>query len=156
MNRQKQSGQLNTRPKEPAPYKIYAVFISCAVLLAALACILWIVLWPSRRQNPGGGFPTACIYQDGVLVESIPLEPLASPYTFTVTGGNGCFNEITVKEGCIGVTAASCPDKLCMRQGFIKTPLLPVTCLPNRLVIQIEEPETGGGNNPSPPDVISY
>lgn len=156
MNCQKQSGQLNTRPKESAPYRRYAFFISCAVLLTALACILWIVLFPSQGQSPGGSFPTACIYQDGILVKSIPLEPLASPYTFTVTGDNGCFNEITVKEGGIGVTAASCPDKLCMRQGFIKTPLLPVTCLPNRLVIQIEDMETGGGNNPSPPDVISY
>ena len=41
------------------------------------------------------------------------------------------------KTGKIKIADASCPDKLCVNMGYISEPLMPITCLPNHLVIRI-------------------
>lgn len=103
--------------------------------------------------GPGSGGTIAEIYQNGTLMQSISLDSVTEPYTFTVTGENGCRNEVEVRPGSIGIISADCPDKLCVRQGFIHTSLLPVTCLPNRLVIQIR---SGEAPPEAMPDIITY
>ena len=45
-------------------------------------------------------------------------------------------------SGRIRVESADCPDQVCVDQGWISDGTVPVVCLPNRLVIQIE----GGGD----------
>lgn len=82
------------------------------------------------------------IYQDGELLASIPLDGSRAPYRFTVTGENGCVNELEVRPDSIGIVAADCPDKLCVQQGFIDNAKLPIVCLPNRLVIRLRETDT--------------
>ena len=47
---------------------------------------------------------------------------------------DGGFNTITVTDGKIAVTEASCPDQYCVRQGFCSSGRA-IVCLPNRLVI---------------------
>lgn len=81
---------------------------------------------------------TANIYQDGHLIESIDLSTVRESYTFTVKGSNGAYNKIEVRPGEIAVVEASCPDKVCVNMGFIKNQSLPISCLPNKLVIKIE------------------
>ena len=44
-------------------------------------------------------------------------------------------NTVTVKDGKIAVTAASCPDHYCMERGFCSSGS-PIVCLPNRLVVE--------------------
>ena len=81
---------------------------------------------------------------------SIPLDGSDAPYRFTVTGENGCVNEIEVRSDSIGIVSADCPDKLCVHQGFISHTGLPVVCLPNKLVIRLRETDSGTV------DVIAY
>ena len=52
----------------------------------------------------------------------------------TVESEWGC-NTVTVKEGKIAVTAATCPDHHCMNRGFCDGGPA-IVCLPNRLVIK--------------------
>ncbi|MCM1185690.1 MAG: NusG domain II-containing protein [Lachnoclostridium sp.] len=125
-------------------YITVAILMSLTVFLLALICILWIFRPVSPKET------VADIYQNGRLLQSIPLNTAKEPFSFTVTGENACFNEITVKDGGICISGASCPDKLCMHQGYIRSSLLPITCLPNRLVIQVRET----GDNA--PDMITY
>ena len=33
------------------------------------------------------------------------------------------------------VTDAGCPDKICVNHGELRTEMLPIVCLPNRLII---------------------
>ncbi len=110
-----------------------APILIAAFLILLTALSLAAILFP--RQNPGGY--VADIYQDGTLIASIPLEQVQEPYVLTVTGENGCINEIEVRPGSIGMLSADCPDRLCVRQGFISHYGLPVTCLPNRVVISL-------------------
>ncbi len=119
-------------------YKIAVVFIItllCLVLGLSMAAIL-------RPASRGTDY-IADIYQDGSLLASFPLDGSGDTRRFIVTGENGCFNEIEIRPRTIGIVSASCPDKLCVHQGFIGAPGLPVVCLPNRLVIQLREAEPG-------------
>lgn len=108
------------------------IFIGAALTLLAVISLLLILL-PQKRAT---GY-TADIYQSGELLTSIDLSAVSQPYTFTVTGENGCTNEIEVRPDEVGIISADCPDKLCVHQGFISDSRLPITCLPNRLVIQL-------------------
>lgn len=103
------------------------------MIIISLLCILF-----PRRQASGY---IADIYQDGQLITSISLTEIQESYTFTVTGTSGCQNEVEVRPGSIGILSADCPDKLCVHQGFISDSRLPITCLPNRLVIQLRPAE---------------
>lgn len=108
------------------------------LLLIAVGCLLWIGLAGNRTASADTAL-TADIYQNGALLTSIRLDTVTSEYSFEVTGENGASNMICVRPGSIGITSASCPDKICVHQGFIHNSLLPITCLPNRLVIRVRE-----------------
>lgn len=127
-----------------------AAFLIGAVLILLSAVSLIFILLPKSRE---GGY-TADIFQNGNLIKSISLEEVQVSYRFTVTGDNGCVNEIEVRPGSIAIVSADCPDKLCVHQGFISDSRLPVTCLPNRIVILLR-PNTADEDSISP-DIISY
>lgn len=130
--------------------KIIAVMTGAILLLLCVISLLCILL--PRRQASGY---VADIYQEGKLLTSIPLVDVETPYSFTVTGVSGCKNEIEVRPGSIGILSADCPDRLCVHQGFISDSRLPVTCLPNRLVIQLRPAEQELPNS-SAIDIITY
>lgn len=46
--------------------------------------------------------------------------------------------EVRIEDKKVWVTKASCPQKLCIRQGKISKPGEAIVCLPNRIVISIE------------------
>ncbi len=127
-----------------------ATILIGALLILLLTASLLSILFPQSRT---GGF-TADVFQNGELITSIPLDNVREPYTFTVTGTGGCTNEIEVRPGSIGIISADCPDKLCVHQGFIRDSRLPVTCLPNRVVILLHENLTDADS--ATPDIITY
>lgn len=128
-----------------------AVLISTILLILSAVSLLYILL--SRKEEAGY---IADIYQDGSLLISIPLTEVHEPYTFTVTGASGCQNQVEVRPGSIGIISADCPDKLCVHQGFVSDSRLPVTCLPNRLVIQLRPVSGQTGPDTEPVDMITY
>lgn len=128
---------MNTLSTEKKTAKILALLI-CLILLGSILTLLLIY---SNRNTSTNASLIADIYQNGTLLESIPLNDVEKSYTFTITGEDGCTNIIEVRNGSIGIISADCPDKLCVKQGFIDSSLLPITCLPNRVVIQIRTNE---------------
>ena len=150
-------------------YQKRAFLLAVCLLLASLASLLWILQksMPLISKQPDSKYPVslssvshkqvlvADIYQNGKLIQSITLSDVTKTYQFTITGENNASNEIEVRPGSIGIVAASCPDKLCVHQGFLTGSLLPITCLPNRVVIQVREEEpTAHADDLS--DAISY
>ena len=81
------------------------------------------------NSNQNAAF--ARILSDGEVIKTISLH---MDQEFTVTGSNGGENTVTVKDGKIAVTAATCPDHYCMQRGFCDGGTQ-IVCLPNRLVI---------------------
>ena len=125
------------------------------IILLILLCIFLFagsigLIYYRYQENTSSDF-IAYIYQDGNLLYEIPLQDIVDSYTLVIEGENHCRNTIEIKTGSIGIISATCPDKICVNQGFIHTSLLPITCLPNRVVIELKK------ESPFPsPDIITY
>ena len=119
-------------------FKIYLKNRTALVLSALIVLILLGSIAAFLFLNTGGSTGTiAEIYQDGQLIKTIDLNSVTEDYSFTVSGENGAYNVVDVHHGEIGIAEASCPDGLCINMGFIHSSAMPVTCLPNKLVIKI-------------------
>ncbi len=105
------------------------LLIPAAILTAAAAVYMICAL------NAGSDKHTAEISVDGKIVRTIDLRSAADE-TFTV-GTEDAYNIITVKDGKIYVSEASCPDKICINHGPLRSELLPIICLPNRLSVKL-------------------
>ena len=74
----------------------------------------------------------AQIISDGKILRTVNLNV---DQEFTVPGAKGGYNIVTVRNGQIAVTEASCPDHYCMHRGFLSGGT-DIVCLPNKLVIR--------------------
>ena len=87
---------------------------------------------------PGDAATHAEILSDGQLLHRLDLRIDRS---LEISSPNGGSNTITVENGKIAVTEATCPDHYCMHRGYCNSGAQ-IVCLPNRLVIRFVE-ETG-------------
>lgn len=108
-----------------------AIVLICIIGILLAASILFIVL------NKAKSGKYAYIYQNNKLIQVIDLYDKEDGYRFTIEGNDGYYNTIEVRDGSIGIIDASCPDRLCKNMGFINNDSLPITCLPNHIVIEI-------------------
>lgn len=111
-----------------------------ALLLGATILILLIVsvIFLCIRYKDHAEQYTAYIYQDGILLETIDLWTITTDYTLNITSKTGGTNQLLIQPGAISVTNADCPDLVCVHQGAIRNNLLPITCLPHGLVIELK------------------
>ena len=106
--------------------------------IAVLAVILVVSAAASISLfTPGEEAKMAEIISDGKVNRVVNL---GADQEFTVPCAGG-FNTVTVRDGKIAVTEASCPDQYCVRQGFCNGGR-DIVCLPNRLVISFRGDET--------------
>lgn len=87
-------------------------------------------------KNTGTAGTVADISVDGELIKSIDLDAVTIPYDFEVTSEFGS-NTVHVEHGAISVSVSDCPDQICVHQGTITSPAIPIVCMPHRLVIEI-------------------
>lgn len=102
------------------------------IVVLALLCVGGISAWLTMNSIPVSS-PVAEIYSYGRLIRTVDL---SHDDSFTVECDEG-FNTILVKDGKISVTAADCPDKVCVRSEALPRGSVPIVCLPHRLEIQI-------------------
>ena len=105
--------------------------IALALLAAALFLSAAFLLRPKQAAV------IAVIKQDGAVIEQIDLSKIEGVLTFPVDGENRCWNTVVAEKGRIRVESASCPDQICVNQGWITDDAVPIVCLPNKLVIEI-------------------
>ena len=96
-----------------------------AVLLLVCGGLSLYMLMPKEAAS------FAQISSHGEIVKTVSLH-LDQQLTVETEDG---FNTVTVKNGKIAVTQASCPDHYCMKRGFCNSGT-EIVCLPNRLVIK--------------------
>ena len=80
---------------------------------------------------PGEASTHAEITSNGQVVKTVDLR---INQECTIGNGEDGYNVITVQDGKIGVSEATCPDHYCMKRGFCSGGT-DIVCLPNRLVI---------------------
>ena len=132
-----------------------AVLLAAVLLVTAILC--GIRIYAVSHSSTGNGQALyADIYQSGELLETIRLDTVTDEYTLEVPGENGASNTVCVRPGSIAMISANCPDQICVHQGFIGTSLLPITCLPNRLVIQVREEAVCLDDTTLVPDGVTY
>ena len=99
--------------------------------ILVLVLILALCIGLSLLTLGGKEASRAKITSDSKTVRTVDL---SIDQTFTVRTEGG-YNVVTVKDGKIAVTEASCPDHYCMARGFCNKGAQ-IVCLPNRLVIE--------------------
>ncbi len=112
-----------------------ALILALILILLAVGSCLYLLLGSMEKDASH----RVRISQNGQVIREISLGEVTEPFEFTVTGENGSYNTIRISPEGVAVTEASCPDKICVRTGIRKDSLLPIICLPNRLVIEILE-----------------
>ena len=105
------------------------------VLFFLLICILLIFL---HFYSTAGNGTFAVIKHDGKVIKTIDLSSVSQPYEIEIESDGG-YNIIYVEHGRISVKDANCPDKLCVKQGFIENGAYPIVCLPHRVTVSIKK-----------------
>ena len=104
------------------------IILLCLIIIICIG-IIFVLNQPSAQW--------AFIYQDGILLGYYDLANITEPVSLLVESGSG-INQIVVEHGRIRVSEANCPDGLCVRQGWVSSGLVPIVCLPHRLVISFD------------------
>lgn len=112
------------------------VLILCVIIIVILCTALYAIIYSMDSQKSGR---YARIYRNGRLLYTIDLNEVEETYTLDICGEDGQQNIIEVRNGEVGMVSASCPDQLCVKMGFIHTEAMPVTCLPNQVIVEVSE-----------------
>ena len=102
-----------------------AIAAIAVLALAGLLLLVW--LWLPRDCQT-----TVQIYQNGVLIRELPLDTDTS---FTV--GGTYENTISIENGTVSVTRATCPGEDCVHTGKVSHAGQSILCLPNRLEVRL-------------------
>ena len=100
------------------------IILIAVILAVCLALSIWLL-------QPKEAAAYAEIWSNGKLLHTLPLSVDRQLTIETELGRN----VITVKDGKIAVTEATCPDHYCMHRGFCNSGLQ-IVCLPNKLEIR--------------------
>lgn len=112
--------------REKGSRRLLGIGIACAaVFSAAAAAVFWQACAPSGS--------VVRIVSDGELVETIDLS--ASPDRVIEIETERGRNTVTVENHRIRVSEADCPDRTCVKTGFLSG-ARPIICLPHKLVIE--------------------
>ena len=106
------------------------ILVPVAVLVFVLLTVLVFVYIPSKDAD------VVTVNKDGKTVKVIKLSDTKQPYTVELGG-----NTLYVERDGVSMTKADCPDKLCVRQGKIKSGA--IICLPNKVSVEFENKHGG-------------
>lgn len=98
------------------------------LMILSVGCI-----FPLLHHAPSGDTASVYVKEDKVL--SIDLR---QDGTYQVQGAKGDVI-IEVKNHAIRVRQENSPHHLCSKQGFVSQGNMPIVCLPNETVVQIDE-----------------
>ncbi len=103
--------------------KTWAILLGAVLIVSIVVAVLLMLPGPAADQVE--------IWSEGKLYKTVSLR---EDQSFTVETAGGT-NRITVSDGKIAVTEASCPDHHCMLRGYCHSGS-PIICLPNRLELR--------------------
>lgn len=111
-------------------YKFDFIIIIFLVLVAVVSLVMF------NRGKTEGGYVEIVVDK-----ETKEIFPLDVNKEYTISDDNH-INKIKIADGKVWVTEASCPDKLCVKQGKIDKDGQSIICLPNKVVVKIVSDKT--------------
>lgn len=115
-----------------------ALLIGGVLAAAAIGLLLWLLL---RTRGAA-----AVVLVDGVETARYSLD---TPVDTTLQLDGDGTNRLVIRDGRAYVTAANCPDQICVKHAGISHVGESIVCLPHKLVVRIE------GASQDAPDVIA-
>ena len=113
-------------------YKILIIIIA-VIFAAGIAGSALVMLSPPKN--------TVRVISGGRVTRTIDLS--ASPDgTFDVEY-QGHVNTVEISDHRVRVKDADCPDRTCVRMGWLSSASMPIVCLPHQLVIEFAEGSDG-------------
>ncbi|MCW1712127.1 NusG domain II-containing protein [Caenicola nitritireducens] len=102
------------------------------IVILMASCVVWGIRFLTKAPD----VLNAEIIQDGKLLRRVLLKKgdPAGEFAVEYKGGR---NVLKTEDGKIAVIASDCPDKDCVKRGWLQRPGDSAVCLPNRLVIRI-------------------
>ncbi len=110
--------------------RFWLILLGVVLAVSAAAAIYLL----TRPAAPGD---TALVYLDGQQVDRVDLSKVTENYTKEYTGQSGLANPVEFGPGMVRVAEATCPDQVCVYQGWVEADGFPSACLPNTLIIQV-------------------
>jgi len=136
--------------------KFSDLILACLIVLAALAFPLAQRLAGPRTYGLSSVEHSVIVEVSGKKTHAIPFSGVSGSSIIRIPAGDGSEATIEVLEtGKARVTDSPCPDKTCVRTGWISRPGQAIVCLPNRIVVRIEGSATGR-NLESCFDAVTY
>jgi hypothetical protein len=108
--------------------------ISLSVILGSGDNSDSLAIW-NNANNPGKEDVYAIIKKDDEVITSVNLTKLKKRKVIKVSGQYDEFIVADQKKICF--MSANCPDRLCVKAGWISKPGQIAVCLPNRTLIKI-------------------
>lgn len=98
-----------------------------AIIAVCLVCSLIFVFMPKKNGS------YAVISLNG---ETVMKRSLSDEGTFTVPQIPNMVFEIA--DGGVRVADSDCPDKICVKTGFVRHEGMSAVCMPNRVIVTVE------------------
>ena len=105
-----------------------------AILVLALLAYMGMTLFQGANTHDA----EAVVLIDGVEYGSFPLD---TDVVERIELPDGSYNVLEIKDGKADVTEASCPDGICVNHRAVSRQNQSITCLPNKLVVEIRNGE---------------
>jgi len=111
--------------------KITAIVIACILVISSVSVFAYMKL-------SKGSHHIAEIKQDGKVIKTIDLDKVQEGQDIKISYDTDHYNIVRIEKGRIRITDADCPDKVCVKTGWITQSGQSVICLPHKLIIKIE------------------
>jgi len=104
------------------------------ILILALAVYLGMSFFQGTNTHDA----KAVVLIDGKEYGSFPLD---NDLTERIELEDGSYNVLVIADGKADITEASCPDGICVSHRAVNKQNQSITCLPNKLVVEIRNGE---------------
>ena len=130
---------------------LFILLVACGLAASAVLAMSHSEAGRSARvviESNGSEYAEYSLYDDVTL--TVPAPKQISMDAPDVSGGKSgdaryeYYNTVEIKGGEVKVSEASCKNQVCVKHGSISRTGETIVCLPNRLVVRIEDPEGGG------------
>ena len=126
--------------------KFWIIVLGVIVLASAVAVLFTTSGFYTLTGQKSASY--ARIYKEGAGFVTVNLAKINEPYTIIVDYTNDPLrldgiNVLEAVDGRIRMLSSDCPDGICIHQGWRSGGLLPIVCLPNRVIVTFESAGDG-------------